>query len=413
MFSYICNMLKVLINAYAVSPNRGSEPGMGWNWCAGLAKENELFIITEGEFRDEIERTLPSLPQAGNMHFYYLPVSDKVRKMCWNQGDWRFYIHYRRWQKRALALATEICEEQCIDIIHQLNMVGFREPGYLWKIEGPRYIWGPIGGMGLTPVQYFSEAPFPDRVLIRCKNLLNGIQRKYSHRVIQAIRRASTVICATKDDYEIVCRYHHGNAVLINETGTDNVCKAVERSNSLLRIIWVGKFMYRKQLGLALGVMARLKALPVVLDIVGSGTSKEEASYRNLALRLGVEDLVKWHGQVGHEQVGELMDQADVFLFTSVHEATSTVTMEAISHGLPVICFDACGFGPVVDDDMGIKIPLGDPDDSILRFADAVMLLATDSELRAKMSQACYDKAPGLSWETKMKKVQELYMELF
>ncbi len=25
-------MLNVLINAYAVSPNWGSEPGMGWNW---------------------------------------------------------------------------------------------------------------------------------------------------------------------------------------------------------------------------------------------------------------------------------------------------------------------------------------------------------------------------------------------
>ena len=65
-------MMKVLVNAYAVSPDRGSEPGMGWNWCVRLARECELFIITEGEFREGIERKLTVLPQAGNMHFYYL-----------------------------------------------------------------------------------------------------------------------------------------------------------------------------------------------------------------------------------------------------------------------------------------------------------------------------------------------------
>ena len=116
-------MLKVLINAYAISPDRGSEPGMGWNWCVRLARECELFIITEGEFREGIERELAVLPQAGTMHFYYLPVSERVRRMCWNQGDWRFYFHYAGWQRRALALARRICGEQQIDIIHQLNMV--------------------------------------------------------------------------------------------------------------------------------------------------------------------------------------------------------------------------------------------------------------------------------------------------
>ena len=48
-------MLKILINAYACSPNMGSEPGMAWNWCSNLAKYCELFIITEEEFRDKIE----------------------------------------------------------------------------------------------------------------------------------------------------------------------------------------------------------------------------------------------------------------------------------------------------------------------------------------------------------------------
>ena len=133
-------MLSILINAYACSPNMGSEPGMAWNWCVNLAKYCELYIITEGEFQEKIEAVRPTLPQAKNMHFYYKPVSDEIRKMCWNQGDWRFYIHYKKWQQKTLAIAKQIIKENNIDIIHQLNMIGFREPGYLWSLEHPTFL---------------------------------------------------------------------------------------------------------------------------------------------------------------------------------------------------------------------------------------------------------------------------------
>ena len=43
--------MRIIVNAYACSPDMGSEPGMAWNWCVNLAKHCELFIITEGEFR--------------------------------------------------------------------------------------------------------------------------------------------------------------------------------------------------------------------------------------------------------------------------------------------------------------------------------------------------------------------------
>ena len=140
-------MFSILINAYACSPNMGSEPGMAWNWCVNLAKHCELHIITEGEFRDKIEAVLPTLPQGKNMHFYYNPVSDEIRRMCWNQGDWRFYKHYRKWQWKTYLMAKEIIKQHDIDIVHQLNMIGFREPGYLWKIEDKPFVWGPVDAL--------------------------------------------------------------------------------------------------------------------------------------------------------------------------------------------------------------------------------------------------------------------------
>ncbi len=41
--------MKILINAYAVRPNSGSEGGAAWQWITRLSQKNELYIITEGE----------------------------------------------------------------------------------------------------------------------------------------------------------------------------------------------------------------------------------------------------------------------------------------------------------------------------------------------------------------------------
>lgn len=55
------------------------------------------------------------------------------------------------------------------------------------------------------------------------------------------------------------------------------------------------------------------------------------------------------------------MANADLFFFTSVSEDTSTVVLEAVSCNLPVLCFDTCGMGYVINDKVGIKISLSNP----------------------------------------------------
>ena len=54
-------MINVLVNAYAVNPYWGSEQGMGWNWVVNIARYCNVYVITEGEFRDNIEEAMLSL----------------------------------------------------------------------------------------------------------------------------------------------------------------------------------------------------------------------------------------------------------------------------------------------------------------------------------------------------------------
>lgn len=404
-------MLSILINAYACSPNMGSEPGMAWNWCVNLAKYCEIHIITEGEFRDKIEAILSTLPQGNNMHFYYNPVSDEIRKMCWNQGDWRFYKHYRDWQWKTYLMAKEIIQQHHIDIVHQLNMIGFREPGYLWKIEDKPFVWGPVDAKEKFPVAYLQGASLKAKLFIRLKNFLTGLQLRYSFRVHKAARKASYVISASTESKESFRKYFHIDSPLLNETGCyvhADMIKSHKVKDSF-DLLWVGKMDFRKQLSLAIQTLAKLKKKDVRLHIVGGG---DATIYKEMAEKLGVEQQCIWHGMVSHDEVQIMMQESDVFFFTSVAEGTPHVVLEAIGNALPVVCFDMCGQGDSVNDKVGLKIPLSNPKQSVTDFAEKIEYLYNHRDHLQALSDGCKERQQELSWDNKALQMVSLYDEI-
>lgn len=406
-------MLNVLVNAYAVSPSWGSEPGMGWNWVVNLAKYCNVYVITEGEWKKEILEAVKILPQKDNLHFYFNPVEEKVRKMCWNQGDWRFYIYYNRWQLSTLKIAHEIIAKNRIDVIHQLNMIGFREPGYLWKINDIPFVWGPVGGMELMPTGYLQGVGFKQIFKVYLKNFINNLQRRYQSRLLSVLNRADAIIAATKGVYDLIKDYHHKDTLLINETGCYENQIEITSSTSNFNVLWVGKFDFRKQLGLALRIVAALpKEVTVKFHIVGTGTVKEVNRYKLLAKKLGIEGQIKWYGSIPHDSVFGLMRNCDLFLFTSIMEGTPHVVLEALQNNLPIICFDTCGQAGVVDSSIGLKIPVTNTTQSIKDFVKAITFLYNNRKFLATLKSNCFIRQKQLSWDSKAKFMIDIYQKV-
>lgn len=407
-------MLNILINAYAVSPTWGSEPGVGWNWITNIAKECNVFVITEAEWEQDIKAALAELPNKENIHFYFNPVPQEVRDMCWRQGDWRFYNHYRIWQRKSLEIAKRIIAENHIDIIHQLNMIGFREPGYLWQIEDIPFVWGPIGNMAPLPLSFLEGSPFKDKVKQGVKNVISFYQAR-TGRVRKAVKRADKLITVLDSAASIIRKTYGKDALVMTETGlkvSEEVIHNVS-DDRLIKLLWVGRFIPTKKLDLALSVLSDLNAKQnFELHIVGWGTDSEETRYKELASRLGVIDNCVWHGKVPNLTVLELMRDSDIFLFTSVVEGTPHVVLEAIANNLPVLCFDMCGQGVIVNDKVGWKIPV-----KSLHKATADMVRVLDdvekdrSQILVK-SMNCELRKPELSWERKIDSVIDIYNSL-
>ena len=403
--------MNILINAYACAPNMGSEPGMAWNWIINLAKYCRVFVITEGEWRQEIEKELESLPQKENIIFFYSPVSARIRKMCWNQGDWRFYIYYRRWQLKTLSIARKILKEHPIDVVHQLNMIGFREPGYLFKLKKP-IVWGPVDAKEVFPTAYLVGASVRERIFIHLKNIITHFQLKSWKRIKNAVQRSTFLVSASSQSVITFRKFFNKETILLNETGcyiSDKKKSHLSKSSEFVNLLWVGKFDFRKQLTLALESISLTNNLEKIkLNIVG-GTKEEEDYYKAIADKLNISNACIWHGRVSHSKVQELMQLSDLFFFTSIAEGTPHVVLEAIGNNLPVLCFNTCGHGDVVNDLVGVKIELSTPEKSKFEFASHIDSLILNPSRLLEMSANCTQRQKELTWDVKAKQMVELY----
>ena len=423
----------------------GSEQGMGWNWISNIAKTCEVFVITESEYENVNSRLVGNCEQYGitkeqcdRMHFYFVPAGEteeesaKIRSMCWNQGTWSFYLKYAKWQEKALAVARNIIDEHeqtgsKIDIMHQLNMAGFREPGMLYKINDERkklgkeripIVWGPMTGYGSIPFPFMLSGGLKFTAFYSLKNTLNLLQLIMQPRVRKMVKYSDKLIAATPEMKKGIDTFYNADIEHINETGcvikNDETSFVKKFSKEGFKVLWVGRFMYTKQLEIALKVMGQLTNLKnIEFHIVGKGfTDEETQAMRAKAVEYGAEKICHWHGQIPNSEVHKLMQKSDIFFFTSIFEATSTVILEAIQNGLPIVCFDRCGFGPIVDDTIGMKIPCKSPKQAVRDFVTVINYLYHHREVLPSMSANCKSKRQELSWDNKMTRLMSFYKKL-
>ena len=110
--------------------------------------------------------------------------------------------------------------------------------------------------------------------------------------------------------------------------------------------------------------LVRLRELvpDVRLDVVGDGD--DVAALRRRAERLGVADIIDWHGQVDHDELPRFYQRAGVTVLPSLTESESfgMTLVEAMASGCPVVGSAVGGIPFVIRDSVdGLLVPPGDP----------------------------------------------------
>jgi glycosyltransferase involved in cell wall biosynthesis len=397
-------MSRILLSAYACEPGKGSEPEVGWMWATELeAAGHEVWVITREANRCAIESEWRNRPGQA-LHFVYHDLPRWLRK--WKRGRRGVHWYYPLWQWGAYRVARRLAKTVRFNCVQHVTFVGLRGPSFMGRLGLP-FILGPVSGGECVPQPL-------RRGMSRAARFWESV-RDFANRLVkadpilrQSFRSADRILVATTASRELVprsfrekCDVQLGIGLTREYLGWTRVRRKTARGD--LRLLYAGRLLEWKGVDLALRALRELRKrqITAVFTIVGSGPAQN--ALHRLAAELGVNDEVRWVPWVPQAELHEHYHQHDVLLFPSLRDSGGMVVLEALAHGLPVVCTDVGGPGAIVRDDCGrvVNTLQQSRDEVVSRLADALFELSSDRVLLKKLSRAARARA----WQFDFQKV--------
>jgi glycosyltransferase involved in cell wall biosynthesis len=408
--------MKVLLVGHVCGPHLGSEPGLTWNWAWHLSQTHEVTVLTIPFFRESIERFLAERPNP-NLRFRWVELNPKFDPWKPHRGhggngisERGLKLHYLLWQREALGVAFELHRAQRFDLAHYVSWNTVSAPPLLWRLPIP-FIWGPVGGGMSTPESfrhYFGGAARAEALRswrLRLLPWLPALRR--------TVRRSRLLFATNRETAELLTEAgapsvepFFDNGILAEYIPPSYPPRA---PGDVTTFLWAGRLEPRKALPLALEAMAEVRHLPVRLLVAGDGPLRAE--WEALAARLGVSRQVQFLGSVPWQQMADTFRRADAFIFTSLRDSYSSVTLEAMAQGLPVLTLNHQGVGELVTPDAGIKVPVTTPAETVAALAAGVRDLAAAPELRRRLGEGAWRYARTQTWGRRAEAMGEWYKE--
>jgi glycosyltransferase involved in cell wall biosynthesis len=150
------------------------------------------------------------------------------------------------------------------------------------------------------------------------------------------------------------------------------------------RLLFLGSQFERKGLPDLLSALARPEVAGLNWQLTVAG-SDEARPFRERARELGIEARVAFTGWVDQQRSSELLARADALLLPSYDEGLPLVILEALAHGVPVVCTPVGEIPQFLKDrETALFVQPGRCDE----LARAIAELMGDSDLRTGLAAA-------------------------
>ena len=349
-------MRSIIVIAYQLHWQRGSEYAVAWDYITHMSKNNYITVLygtCNGHHKigntNEIDEFL-SNNRFDNIKFVPVHPSFKSKNYSFSLiGQLLFYREYNRWHRNVAEKVSQLLNNSHYDVIHFLGPIGYREPGFLFNFPLP-YIWGPMCGQTGAPLSLLKATwSLKGGSKLYIKKYLDILQRTFSFRVTKAIKQSDVVICATEEWGRIVRKKagkKHHSVILYKPENCVKTCFPlnVEKfDDKKITLIFIGRLDSGKALGLVLEALCRIpKDSNIVLQVLGDGDLKNK--YLEFARKKGLSHFINWQGFVSRTEVYNELSKSHLLLMPSLMDANTTVLWEAMSFGVPVLALDHCGF---------------------------------------------------------------------
>ena len=372
-----------------------------------MAIRNDVWVLAQPEFRDEVEEELERVPQP-RLHIVWVDLPRVLDPWQLTNGRIGIGLHYVAWQELAYRRARTLQAQIGFDFVHHVSLGTVSAPPRLWRLGIP-FIWGPIGGGQTSPssfLMYFHGERMRESLRNARLRLL-----PFSPAFRKAAQRSMLVLATNRE-----------TVAVLKQAGARDVHSALDgalpaeyvpqtpvtrKASSETTFLWAGTFVPRKGLPIAMEALAQTDAS---IRLVVAGTGRKRDEWEKLGKSLGIEKRIQFLGKLSWQEMRNCYCEADGFLFTSIRDSFGTVILEAMAHALPMVALDHQGVAAHVPDHAALKVPVTHPTETVARFAAAMQRLGSSPELRERLGRAGWEFAQSQVWERRVVAFENLML---
>ncbi len=234
-----------------------------------------------------------------------------------------------------------------------------------------------------------------------------GIMYKVLAPFVRAIwKNASALVANSVELRDMAYAFEDAYEVSVINNGVDieRFVNTVDRDLSEKSILFVSRIIERKGLQFMIPYMKRIHdETGARLTIVGDGPYREELI--RIATETDTMEYIRFCGKLTGEPLVKEYLSADMFILPSAWEGMPNVVLEAMAAGLPVIMTPCGGSSELIDGNGYVA--------SVDEFADRIIELCRDDELRGRMAESSRLRARDMfSWTQKAREYEHMYEEL-
>jgi glycosyltransferase involved in cell wall biosynthesis len=347
--------MKLLISTYACAPERGSEHAVGWNWTTAAHRlGHQVWALASTVHREAIEAACRKERDLNGINWIFPRVAGWPLRQGVEPGWERTYNLF--WQFAALSHASVLHREVRFDAIHHLTWGGVRAPTFLGALKAPLIV-GPIGGGESSPVALRDTFALRSRIAERLRDLSNA-SITINPVTRCGLTQAKAIFVRTADTQRLLTLTMQRKSRIFPEVTLQRSQLGGPRGwrRGPPRLLFAGRLLYWKGAHIAISALAALlPRMPQArLAIVGNGPESQRLKAQAVATSYGDRiDFIPWLPQ---QELFALYVAHNLFVFPSMHDSGGTVVLEALSHGLPVMCLDLGGPPQIVTPQAGIVV---------------------------------------------------------
>ncbi|MCW5853826.1 MAG: glycosyltransferase family 4 protein [Anaerolineae bacterium] len=383
-----------------------------------IAEVADVVVATQIRNRQAIERA-----GKGQARVVYLDT-ERVARPLWRLGlalrggpqmGWLIqnlleYLSYLAFEMQAARRFGAALRRGDFDVVHRLTPMNTLAPSPMARGCSVPFVVGPLN----------DNLPWPPQSTQVAQREVSRLERLVA-RGLPVARRLPYLRATFTEAEAILAGFEHTiaslpaaaqpNIVNYPDIGFNSaVFNAPPRPpRERMTVLCVGRLVPLKQPEVVVRAVAASEVLRRHrLVVVGDGP--ERPALERLIADHGLAGCVELVGQKSQAEVGQMMREADILAFPSLHELGANAVVEAMASGLVCVVFAYGGPATLITPERGIPIPPTSLPHLADAFKQALESLVMDPARTRRLAQAAYQHAMTYyTWEAKARKAVEVY----